>query len=101
MTVKRGSGWEKLAEDEDGATVIAGLLSLDSGREYSRSELADAAGIPLKTLYLVDTLEDLEQAGMLDRVNDVGDDQEAHFVIDEDSDIYQAALAFDRAFDND
>lgn len=97
MTESASSGWELVAGDDDAATVIRGILSLDPEKEYPRSELAEAAGIPLKTLYLVDTLEQLERAGMVDRVDD-REDEEACFAIDEDNDLYQAAQEFDRVF---
>lgn len=92
------SGWEIVAQEDEGATVIAGLLTLDPGTEYARSELADAAGIPLKTLYLVDTLESLETVGMLERVDDIDSDEEACFVVNDDNPVYQAAAEFDHVF---
>lgn len=91
------SGWAMIADGEEAATVIAGLLEVDADRKYTRSELAEALGIPLKTLYLIEILEDLEAIGMLDRIDDPGDESEATFVIDESSQVYQAAEHFDTA----
>lgn len=95
MTTDRTSGWEFIANESEGATVVSGLLSLDPETTYTRSELAEAADVPLKTLYLVDTLDHLETAGMLTRVDDVEAESEACFVVNEESDVYQAALEFD------
>ena len=91
--VAHGRGWSLLATEEEVPTVIAGILALDPGQTYTRSEFATAADIPLKTLYLIGTLETLERAGMIERIDD--DTEAARFRIDEESEMYQAALAFD------
>jgi hypothetical protein len=88
------SGWALVAEEDEAARVIAGLLTIDADREYTRSELAEEVGIPLKTLYLIEILDNLETAGMLQRLDDPDDDSEARFVIDDDSQVYQAAERF-------
>jgi len=90
------SGWRLVASKDEAAPLIATLVDLDPGREYTRSDLAEAADVPLKTLYLVETLEDLVAAGMLDRVED-GEDSEAVYVVDGDSEVLAAARAFDDA----
>ncbi|SDJ21472.1 hypothetical protein SAMN05216226_101168 [Halovenus aranensis] len=89
------SGWELVAAEDEAAAVIAGLLAVEPEREYTRSELADAAGVPLKTLYLVDIFEELATLGMLDRVDDPGAESEVCYRINEESDVYQAAHQFD------
>jgi len=94
------SGWELVAAEDEAAAVIAGLLAVEPGREYTRSELADAAGVPLKTLYLVDIFEELDALGMLDRVDDAEAESEICYRINEDSDVYQAARQFDEAVDD-
>jgi hypothetical protein len=91
------SGWRLIATRDEAAALVGAIVDLDSGREYTRSELADAADVPLKTLYLVDTLEDLVDVGILDRVDDSADDSEACYALDEDSDVLAAARAFDDA----
>lgn len=88
------SGWALVAGEDEAARVIGGLLAVDPETEYTRSELAEAVGIPLKTLYLIEILDDLETAGMLQRVDDIDDDSEACFVIDDDSQVYEAAEQF-------
>lgn len=57
----------------------------------------DAAGVPLKTLYLLDVFDELADLGMLERVDDTGVDSKARYRIDEDSDVYRAAKRFDEA----
>ena len=91
------SGWELVADEDGAAAVIAGLLTVDPDEVYTRSELAEAANLPLKTLYLIEILDDLEAAGMIDRIDDPTADTEASFAIDEASEIYQAARQFDEA----
>jgi len=99
MTGETGkSGWAIVAAEDEAAAIIAGVLGLDADREYTRSELAEAADIPLKTLYLLDTTDQLEQAGMLERVDDGAAESEQRFAIAADSDLYQAAAAFDETF---
>lgn len=100
MTADAVDGWEKLAAEEEAVAVVAGLLSLEPDETYARSELATAADIPLKTLYLVDTFDQLETAGVLDRVDDGDDQSEAQFVLNADSDVYQAAVEFGELFAN-
>lgn len=95
MTEEIESGWALVADIDEAATVISGLLKIDPDREYTRSELAEAIDIPLKTLYLIEILDDLESAGMLDRLDDPSDDSEALFVVNEDSQVYQIAEQFD------
>jgi len=98
MTDAAAEGWEMLANEEEGAAVLAGILSLDADKRYARSELATAADIPLKTLYLVEMVDQLETAGVLERVDDVDEPSEAEFVLNADSDVYQAAATFGELF---
>jgi hypothetical protein len=92
------SGWQIIAAEDEAATIIANILELDAEGEYTRSELASAADIPLKTLYLLDTLDQLESAGMLQRVDDIEAESEPCFVIDTESELYQAAEQFGETF---
>lgn len=91
------SGWSLVAHRDEAASLIATLVDLDPQREYTRSDLAEQADVPLKTLYLVDTLEELVDVGMLERLDDRAEDTEARFVLNEDSDALAAARTFDRA----
>jgi hypothetical protein len=92
------SGWDLVTREDDAAALIGTLIDLDSEKEYARSELAEEADIPLKALYLVDTLDELVDVGMLERVNDESDDSEARFTLNDDSKVLAAAQSFDEAF---
>jgi hypothetical protein len=98
MTAEKESGWAVVAAEDEAASIIAGVLALDTDREYTRSELADAADVPLKTLYLLDTIDRLAAAGMLERVDDEDAESEPRFVADPESDLYRAAVDFDETF---
>lgn len=91
--LSRGRGWSLLANDEV-VPIIAGVLALDPDESYTRSEFAEIVDVPLKTLYLIDTLDELETAGMIERVDD--EQAETKFRIDQESEVYRAALEFDR-----
>ncbi|MCU4716587.1 hypothetical protein [Halapricum hydrolyticum] len=75
------------------ASVLSAVVELEPVGPYTRSELADAAGVPLKDLYLSDTLAALTEIGVLDRVDDGG---EATYVIDDDSPVYERAADFEQ-----
>lgn len=92
------SGWDLVTREDDAAAIIGTLIELDSNEEYARSELAEEADVPLKTLYLVDTLDELVEVGMLERVDDESDDSEARFALNDDSKVLAAAQSFDEAF---
>ena len=89
------TGWELVAQRDEAASLINAVVSLESDTEYTRSDIADAADIPLKTLYLADALEDLVDIGALEHTEE--DDAEATFVLNEDSDVVAAAREFDDA----
>lgn len=89
------SGWELVATEDEAASVIAGLLAVDPEEEHTRSELADAAGVPLKTLYLIDIFDKLDTLGMLDRVDEVDAESEVRYRINAESEVYRAAKRFD------
>jgi len=69
-------------------------------REYTRSEIADAADIPLKTLYLADAMDEFVDIGLLNRVDSDEEDSEAYFSVNPDSDVLAAARDFDTAVAN-
>lgn len=87
------TGWELVAQRDRAPALFRALVSLDPGREYTRSEIADAADVSLKTLYLADALDDLVYLGALERTED--DSGEATFVLNGDSDVLEAARGFD------
>lgn len=89
------TGWELVAQRDEAASLINALVTLDPDTEYTRSDIADAADIPLKTLYLADALEDLVDVGALDHTEEA--DAEATFVLNEDSAVVEAARQFDEA----
>ena len=95
MTDSAG-GWELLAQIDDSVDVVRALFELEPGKEYTQSEIADAADIPLKTLYLSDTLGTLDRLGMLERI-DEDEGTETTYVVDADSELYQTAAAFGEA----
>ena len=98
MTRERpDSGWSLIARQDEAAAIIDALVDLDPDEEYARSELAEAADVPMKTLYLADTLEQLATVGLLDRVDEEADESEARFTLAEDSEVLAAARRFDEA----
>ena len=96
MTDDAVAGWTLFAAEDDAADIVRALLELEPGTEYAQSEIADEANIPLKTLYLSGTLGTLVDLGLLARHE--GDSQsETTYVVDAESDVYQAAAAFGEA----
>ena len=89
------SGWAHVARHDESAAVIDAALRLDPEERYTKTELSDAAGVPLKTLYLDGTLEDVVDIGLLKRHDAEG--EETTFSVDTDGEVYQAATAFDDA----
>lgn len=94
MSGDAGSGWRTVASWDEAPALFAALVELEPGREYTRAEIAEAAGIPLKTLYLADTLEDLAAVGLLERHDGDG---ETCYAIDGTHPALEAARAFDDA----
>jgi hypothetical protein len=94
MTTEPDTGWELVAADEHAADLVATLLELDREAVYTRSEIADRAGVPMKTLYLDETLEAFADAGMLERVE--SEETEPAFTVREGTPL-AAAREFDDA----
>ncbi len=86
-----------VAETDGAAAVLGAVVAQAPNGTYSRSDLATAADVPLKTLFLADTLDELARAGLLVRVDDRDRDSEARYRIDAESPLYEAAVAFDEA----
>lgn len=89
------TGWELVAEHEEIAPLVDAALELEPGRQYARSDLGDAAGVPYKTLYVSEALEALVDVGLLERHDREGD--EVAFSVDADAAVYEAAAAVDDA----
>jgi len=91
------TGWSLVATRDEAAQLLAGLVDLEADAVYAKSELAEASGVPMKTLYLTEFLADLEDLGVLARVESGDDDAETEFRLRGDSDVLAAAREFDRA----
>jgi len=91
------SGWELVAQRDEASTLFRAVMELDSDTDYTRSEIADAGDVPLKTLHLADTMEDFVEIGLLDRVDSDGENSEVRFSLNPDSDVLAAARDFDEA----
>jgi len=89
------SGWARIAALDGAASVVDAVLRLDTGAEYTKTELSEAAGVALKTLYLDGTLDALVDIGLLDQHDEAG--EETTFSVAADSEVYDAATAFDDA----
>lgn len=87
------TGWARVAQHDEAAAVIDAVLHLDPEERYTKTALSDAAGVPLKTLYLDGTLDDLVAIGLLTRHD--ADGEETLFSVDDESKVYDAAVAFD------
>ncbi|WP_229113051.1 hypothetical protein [Halapricum desulfuricans] len=87
-------GWEFVAEHDGMASVLGAIVELEPGESYTRAELADAAGMSLKDLYLSETLTALTGVGLLNRDEGEG---EATYAIDDDSPVYERAVDFEQA----
>lgn len=93
--VESDTGWGHVANHDKAATVIDTLLRLDADETYTKTALSEAAGVPLKTLYLDGTLEELVTVGLLEKHEAEG--EETVFSVDDGSAAFDAAKAFDTA----
>ncbi len=91
------SGWSLVADRDEAAALLATLVDLDPDETYTKSELAEASGVALKTLYLVDTLEAFVDVGLLEQVGEDSYDDESSFRLAADSEVLAAARRFDEA----
>jgi hypothetical protein len=87
------TGWRAVERWDEAVPLLAALVELESGREYTRSDVAEAADLSMKTLYLAETLDAFVDLGVLDRV----DGDETRYVLDGDSRVLSAAREFDDA----
>lgn len=86
------SGWALVAENEGAALLLDAIVELAPDETYTTAELAEAAGVPLKTLHLEETLSALERAGLLGREDEQG--TRVEFRIRTESPVYTAATEF-------
>jgi len=89
------TGWGHVATHDDAPAVIDTLLRLDPEATYTKTELSDAAGVALKTLYLDGMLDHLVEMGFLEKHDAEG--EEALFSVDTGTAVFEAAVAFDEA----
>jgi len=86
------SGWEFIETREAAASLIGATLELDPDERVTRSELATAAEVPMKRLYLEDTVSELVELGVLEAVDT---ESEPVYTVNDDSDVLQAAARFE------
>lgn len=91
-------GWEFVAERDGAAGLLGGLTDLDPDATYTKSELADRTGVPLKTIYLNDLAAELADLGALAAVEEDDTGSETTYRLVADSDLLAAAEAFDDAY---
>ena len=90
------SGWEYVANSEAAASLLDVAIELPADDSVTRSELAGRAGVPLKQLYLEETIQTLLQVGVFEVV-EADDEEETRYVANQESDVLAAAQRFDRA----
>jgi predicted transcriptional regulator len=88
-------GWAFVAETDGAAALLETIGTLEPGQPYTRSELAEAAGVAMKTLYLAETVERLADLGVLRRVE--GDDDQTRYELAPESPVSEAAARFEAA----
>lgn len=85
------TGWSFVADNDGAARLLGTVLELDPDDTYTKSDIASAADVPMKRLYLSDALAGLVEVGVLDAVDD---GEEATYEVDPESVVYQEAAAF-------
>ena len=94
-------GWAFVANCDGAAKVLDVLIELDPDETYTRSEVADRAGVPLKTIYLNDLLDRYVDLGVLTENTGGGESptgEETEYRICSDSTLLDAAATFDDAY---
>lgn len=86
------SAWHVIAEHDDAATVVDTLLELDPDAEFTKTELSDRTGVPLKSLYLDGTLDAISDLGLLAKRERDGEDPV--YSVAAEGDAFAAAEAF-------
>jgi hypothetical protein len=92
-------GWAFVAASDGAADLLGTLTELNAERAYTRSDLSERSGVALKTLYLDGLLDEFVDLGLLVRADDEADDEsEPQYRVAADSDLLDAARAFDDAY---
>jgi hypothetical protein len=92
-------GWAFVAASDGAADLLGTLTELNAERAYTRSDLSERSGVPLKTLYLDGLLDEFVDLAALGRADDEADDEsEPQYRVAADSDLLDAARAFDDAY---
>ncbi|WP_436932260.1 hypothetical protein [Halosimplex halobium] len=92
-------GWAFVADSDGAADLLGTLVDCNDERAYTRSDLAERSGVPLKTLYLDGLLDEFVALGVLVRADDESDEEtEPQYRVAGDSDLLAAARAFDDAY---
>ena len=89
------TGWGHVADHEEAPAVVDAILRLEAGTAYTKTELSEAAGVPLKTFYLDGTFDHLVDMGFLEKRAAEG--EAVRYAVDTDSEVYATAAAFDEA----
>ncbi|WP_415381148.1 hypothetical protein [Halosimplex sp. TS25] len=91
--------WAFVADSDGAAKLFGTLVDLDADDAYTRSELAERSGVPLKTLYLNDLIAAFVDRGVLETEVAPSDDEgEPRYRVVPDSDLLAAAAAFEDAY---
>lgn len=85
-------GWAFIADTDEIPTIISTALRMDANERYTRSELAEETGIPLKTLHLMDDVEHVIDLGVLEKHDTDG--EEVSYSVNSDSEVLQTAREF-------
>ena len=86
------TGWAFIAGADEIPTIINTALSMEADERYTRSELAEETGIPLKTLHLMDDVEHVIDLGVLEKHD--SDGEEVSYSVNTDSKVLQTARKF-------
>jgi hypothetical protein len=92
-------GWAFVADSDGAAALLGTLVDLNRDRTYTRSDLSERSGVPLKTLYLDGLLAEFEELGVLSRADGQGgEESEPRYAVVDDSDLLGAAREFEDAY---
>lgn len=87
-------GWTTLTETDGLLDVLAAVQELDATATYTEADLAAAADVPMKQLYLSDAVSTLVEMGVLAAVESEG---ASEYRIRTDSHVFEQAAALGAA----